>query len=130
LQDAHHPEISVFLKFGLATCHKFDEYFLYGVGLNLFFDPSRTDSTYTLNRVMMAVAATDGTFVPEMNDESWIGKDRSAHPYTEEEQQMLIKGFEAAGAEYKDLNKGDFKSQEIPGVNITSPVTAFKGYPR
>ena len=59
------------------------------VGLNLFFDPSRTDSTYTLNRVMMAVAATDGTFVPEMNDESWIGKDRSAHPYTKEEQQML-----------------------------------------
>ena len=100
------------------------------VGLNLFFDPSRTDSTYTLNRVMMAVASTDGTFVPDMNDESWIGKDRSAHPYTEEEQQMLIKGFEAAGAEYKDLNKGDFKSQEIPGVNITSPVQAFKGYPR
>jgi len=100
------------------------------VGLNLFFDPSRTDSTYTLNRVMMAVASTDGTFVPKMNDESWIGKDRSAHPYTEEEQQMLIKGFEAAGAEYKDLNKGDFKSQEIPGVNVTSPVQAFKGYPR
>ena len=100
------------------------------VGLNLFFDPSRTDSTYTLNRVMMAVASTDGTFVPKMNDESWIGKDRSAHPYTEEEQQMLIKGFEAAGAEYKDLNKGDFKSQEIPGVNVNSPVQAFKGYPR
>ena len=100
------------------------------VGLNLFFDPSRTDSTYTLNRVMMAVAATDGTFVPEMNDESWIGKDRSAHPYTEEEQQMLIKGFKAAGAEYKDLNKGDLKSQEVPSVHVTSPVKAFKGYPR
>ena len=100
------------------------------VGMNLFFDPSRTDSTYTLNRVMMAVACTDGTFVPNMNDESWIGKDRSAHPYTEEEQQMLIKGFKAAGAEYKDLNNGDFKSQELPAVNITSPVKAFKGYPR
>jgi len=100
------------------------------VGMNLFFDPSRTDSTYTLNRVMMAVAATDGTFVPDMDDESWIGKDRSAHPYTEEEQQMLVMAFKAAGAEYKDLNKGDFKSKEIPGVNITSPVTAFRGYPR
>ena len=100
------------------------------VGMNLFFDPSRTDSTYTLNRVMMAVAATDGTFVPDMDDESWIGKDRSAHPYTEEEQQMLVMAFKAAGAEYKDLNKGDFKSQEIPGVNVTSPVTAFRGYPR
>ena len=100
------------------------------VGMNLFFDPSRTDSTYTLNRVMMAVAATDGTFVPDMNDESWIGKDRSAHPYTEQEQQMLVKAFKAAGAEYKDLNNGNFKSEELPGVNITSPVKSFKGYPR
>jgi len=100
------------------------------VGLNLFFDPTRTDSTYTLNRVMMAVASTDGTFVPDLDGESWIGKDRSAHPYTEEEQQMLIKGFKAAGAEYKDLNKGDLKSQEVPAVHVHSPVKAFKGYPR
>jgi hypothetical protein len=100
------------------------------VGLNLFFDPTRTDSTYTLNRVMMAVASTDGTFVPDLNGESWIGKDRSAHPYTEEEQQMLIKGYKAAGAEYKDLNKGDLRSQENPAVNIASPVKGFKGYPR
>ena len=28
LQDAHHPEIRVFLKFGLATCHKVDEFFV------------------------------------------------------------------------------------------------------
>ena len=79
---------------------------------------------------MMAVASTDGTFVPDLNGESWIGKDRSAHPYTEEEQQMLIKGYKAAGAEYQDLNKGDLKSQELPAVNVTSPMTAFKGYPR
>ena len=98
------------------------------VGLNLFFDPSRTDSTYTLNRVMMAVACTDGTFVPDMNAESWVGKDRTAHPYTEEEQQMLIKGYKAAGAEYKDLNKGDLKSEELPSINKTSPITGFKGY--
>lgn len=100
------------------------------VGLNLFFDPSRTDSTYTLNRVMMAVAATDGTFVPDMDDQSWIGKDRSAHPYTKEEQQMLIKGYKAAGATYKDLNNGNFKSEELKTVNTTSPVVSFKGYPR
>jgi hypothetical protein len=100
------------------------------VGLNLFFDPSRTDSTYTLNRVMMAVASTDGTFVPDLDGESWIGKDRSAHPYTKEEQQMLIKGYKAAGAEYKDLNKGDLKSQEHPAVNISSPMQSFKGYAR
>jgi hypothetical protein len=100
------------------------------VGLNLFFDPSRTDSTYTLNRVMMAVASTDGTFVPDLDGESWIGKDRSAHPYTDEEQQMLIKGYKAAGAEYKDLNNGNLNSEELEAVNIDSPVKAFKGYPR
>lgn len=100
------------------------------IGLNLFFDPSRADSTYTLNRVMMAVASTDGTFVPDLDGESWIGKDRSAHPYTKEEQQMLIKGYKAAGAEYKDLNNGNLASEENPTVNITSPVKAFKGYPR
>ena len=79
---------------------------------------------------MMAVACTDGTFVPDMNDESWIGKDRSAHPYTEQEQQMLVKAFKAAGAEYKDLNNGNFNSEELPGVNVTSPVKSFRGYPR
>lgn len=36
LQDAHHPEISVFLEFGLATCHKIDEFSMYYVGLNVF----------------------------------------------------------------------------------------------
>ncbi len=36
LQDAHHPEISVFLEFGLATCHKIDEFSFYALDLNVF----------------------------------------------------------------------------------------------
>mgnify|MGYP006866442637 CR=1 FL=1 len=36
LQDAHHPEISVFLEFGLAAGHEIDALSLYGVSLNVF----------------------------------------------------------------------------------------------
>lgn len=99
-------------------------------GLNLFFDPSRTDSHYTLNRVMMAVASTDGSFVPDVDSESWVGKDRTAHPYTKEEQEMLKKAYKAVGATYKDLNRGDMESTELPSTSNTSPIKGFKGYPR
>ena len=55
---------------------------------------------------------------------------RSAHPYTKVEQNMLKQAFKAAGAEYNDLNNGDLDSKEHPEVNIASPVVSFKGYPR
>jgi hypothetical protein len=42
-----------------------------------------------LNRLGQAVASTDGTFVPEIDAKSWIGKNKSTHPYTQEEQAML-----------------------------------------
>ena len=99
-------------------------------GLNTFGDGERASGDYTQYRLSLALACSDGVTPPDIDPKSWHGKRKTPHPYTEEEQQMLIKGFEAAGAEYKDLNKGDFKSQEIPGVNATSPVTAFRGYPR
>jgi hypothetical protein len=100
-------------------------------GLNTFWDGSRTDSDYTLNRVMMAVACADGSDNPiEINDMSWIGRDRSAHPYTDEEQKMMKQAYKAVGAVWKDLNNGDMNSQEVDSTNTTSPVKSFKGYPR
>lgn len=100
-------------------------------GLNLFRDKRRTNSDYTLNRVMMAVACADGTDTPvDIEDMSWIGTRRSAHPYTKEEQQMLKQAFKAAGAEWQDLNHGDMDSEEVGSTNKQSPVVAFKGYPR
>ena len=100
-------------------------------GLNIFWDGTRTDSNYTLNRVMMAVACADGSDKPiEINDMSWIGKDRSAHPYTDEEQQMMKQAYKAIGAVWKDLNNGDMESQEVESTNTTSPVKGFKGYPK
>jgi hypothetical protein len=99
-------------------------------GLNIFGDGERRSSDYTLNRVMMAAAMTDGTFVPELDEKSWFGKDKTAYPYTEEEQNMLKMAFKAAGADWSDLNSGDMDSEEPPGGNVTSPINAFKGYPR
>jgi hypothetical protein len=99
------------------------------VGLNVFGDSEKSNSDYTLNRVMMAAAMADGTDKPiKMDAKSWVGKKRTASPYTEVEQKMLIQAFKAAGADYKDLNKGDLDSEEHPAVNTTSPIEAFKGY--
>lgn len=99
-------------------------------GLNTFSDGERWNSDYTLNRVMMAAASTDGTFVPDMDTKSWIGKSKAAFPYTQEEQNMLKMAFKAAGASWQDLNHGDMDSEEPPGGNTKSPVTGFNGYPR
>ena len=101
------------------------------VGLNTFGDAERTNSDYVLNRVMMAVACADGSTSPiNMDEKSWVGKKRSAHPYTRVEQQMLKQAFKAAGANWKDMNSGDMDSEELGSTNKTSPVVAFKGYPR
>jgi hypothetical protein len=100
------------------------------VGMNKFRDAQFADRVYELNRIMMAVASTDGTFVPDLDGESWAGRNNIAAPYTPEEQDMLKKAYQAVGSHHEDLNNGDLRSQEHPAVNITSPVTAFKGYPR
>ena len=98
------------------------------VGLNKFRDQQFADRVYELNRIMMAVASTDGTFVPDVDGESWAGRNNVAVPYTQEEQNMLTKAYQAVGSHHVDLNHGDLKSQEHPAVNTTSPMQAFKGY--
>lgn len=99
------------------------------VGLNIFGDAERTNSDYTLNRVMMAVACADGsTDAINMDAKSWIGKKRAAFPYTKIEQDMLKQAYRAAGADFNDLNDGDLDSEEHPAVNTTSPMQGFKGY--
>lgn len=99
-------------------------------GLNIFSDGEHWNGDYTLNRVMMAVACTDGTTLPDMDRNSWVGKSKSAHPYTQEEQDMLKMAYRAVGAEHHDLNHGDLRSQELKTVNKVSPVKSFGGYPR
>ena len=100
-------------------------------GLVLFSDGERANSDYTLNRVMMAAAMADGSDqVLDMDEKSWIGKRLGAYPYTEQEHNMLIQAFKAAGAVYTDLNNGDMDSVELDSTNVQSPVKPFKGYPR
>lgn len=99
-------------------------------GLNVYSDAERWNSDYTLSRLGQAVASTDGTFVPEIDPKSWIGKNKSTHPYTREEQEMLKKAYQAIGADYRDLNGGDLDSEEMREVNKVSPLKGFKGYPR
>lgn len=98
-------------------------------GLTVFKDSERSNSDYTLNRVMMAVASADGSGAPiEMDEKSWIGKQRGAYPYSKIEHEMLKQAFRAAGADYTDLNSGDMNSEEVPSTNTQSPVTGFRGY--
>lgn len=97
------------------------------VGLNVFAI-SQYDRTYDLNRVMMAVASTDGEIVPDLEQESWVGKQNTAHPYTKVEQDMLKIAYKAAGIPFKDLNKGDLDSEELDSTQDQSPIKPFKGY--
>ena len=99
-------------------------------GLNIYSDAERWNGDYVLNRLGQAVASTDGTFVPDIDMKSWIGKNKSTHPYTPEEQAMLKMAYKAIGADYQDLNGGDMDSEEMSEVNKVSPVKGFKGYPR
>ena len=79
----------------------------------------------------MAVAMADGSDAPiDMDHQSWVGTRRSAHPYTQQEQNMLKQAFRAAGAEWDDLNNGDMDSEEMKDVNRVSPIKGFQGYPR
>lgn len=100
------------------------------VGLHTFTD-SNYDRMYLLNRVMMATASTDGTFVPEIHDSGWSSRMNTAHPYTKQEHDMLKMAYKAAGAPYADdLNDGDLNSDELNSTNDKSPIKPFKGYKR
>ena len=100
-------------------------------GLNIFSKKIDSyDRLYDLNRLMMAVASSDGINPIVMDAESWVGKHNTTHPYTKEEQDMLKLAYKAAGLAYKDLNNGDMDSEELPGTNAQSIVKPFKGYKR
>jgi hypothetical protein len=96
-------------------------------GLHKFSDVA--DRLYELNRVMMAVASTDGTFVPDMDSQSWVGRHNVSAPYTKQEHDMLMKAYKAVGSKYKDINHGDLRSREVDEiVNKKSPVQGFRGF--
>jgi hypothetical protein len=97
-------------------------------GLHKFRDENKADRVYELNRIMMAVAVTDGTFVPDIDGESWAGRYDIAAPYTQEENDMLMMAYKATGSEFHDLNNGDLRSRELESTNTQSIAKPFKGY--
>jgi hypothetical protein len=98
------------------------------VGLNTYGDSERMSGDYTSYRLGMAVAGANGKdpLPIDMKAKSWIGKKKSTHPYTQEEQDMLKQAYDVVGADYQDLNKGDLRSLELDNVNKTSPVAKPK----
>jgi len=91
-------------------------------GLHLFSDGERWNSDYTQFRLGMALACSNGKDPIDMDWKSWVGKSKSAHPYTQEEADMLKQAYEIVGANYTDLNQGDLASTETDLVNTVSPV--------
>ncbi len=95
-------------------------------GLNYYSDSERWNGDYVAYRLGMACAGTDGIIEPNIDAKSFIGKSKSTHPYTEQEQQMLKKAYKAIGASYKDPFHGDMRSQELDSTNNVSPVAKPK----
>ena len=97
-------------------------------GLNTYGDSEHVSGDYTSYRLGMAVAGANGKDPIEMSAKSWVGKHKTTHPYTQQEQDMLKQAYKAVGAEYKDLNHGDMKSKELDDTQKSSPISGFKGF--
>lgn len=95
-------------------------------GLNTYGDGEHVSGDYTGYRLGMAVAGADGKTPLDMKAKSWVGKKKTTHPYTKEEQAMLKQAYKAVGAEYTDLNKGNLNSLELEDTHKVSPVAARK----
>lgn len=95
-------------------------------GVHTYGDGERMSGDYTSYRLGMAVAGADGTNKLDMDAKSWVGKKKTAHPYTQAESDMLKQAYKAVGAVYTDLNKGDMKSKELDTTNNVSPVAKPK----
>ena len=97
-------------------------------GLHRYEDSYRGAGSYSMNRIGMAAASTDGDTVPDVDRESWVGLANTTHPYTEVDAKKLQQAYRAAGVRVRDLNRGDMNSQEAPGGNPKSPIEGFRGY--
>lgn len=92
-------------------------------GINKYTDSDRWNTDYKLYRLGLALACTDGKKIPEMDEESWIGRWKSLHPYSNEEQEMINKAAKAAGVDILDINNGDMRSMETDDTYTVSPIS-------
>ena len=94
-------------------------------GLDVYLDGQRINSDYTQYRLGLALACADGKTPLDVDPASWYGKMKTVHPYTEEEQEMIIQAFKAVDADYKDLN-GRVKSEELESTYKVSPINDWR----
>lgn len=95
-------------------------------GVSLYSDAEHWNGDYVAFKLGQAMAGTDGKKVPDIDAQSWIGKSKSIHPYTEVENDMFKQASKAVGAKYTDLNNGDMRSLELKSTNTVSPVANIK----
>lgn len=96
-------------------------------GLQTFSDSEKANTDYTHYRLGLALASADGkSAVVDMDPKTFYGKKHTAHPYTQEEADMLRQAYKTVGADYTDLNNGDLNSIELEDTNKASIVAARK----
>lgn len=88
------------------------------------FMDNGTDRTYHLNQIMKAVAMADGssTKAMKMDDESFVGKNNVAYPYSDLEHNMMMQAFNTVSPTQAKKMIGSNKSAELDSVNKNSPV--------
>lgn len=88
------------------------------------------DRLYDLCRVMMFVAGSDGVNFPHVPQQSWAGRNNTAHPYTKREADMLKHAYQLAQVEWQDAldPNTDNRSEEMHDTHKRSPVRPFGGY--
>lgn len=99
-------------------------------GAHKFRDKGGYDRTYQLNRMMMATACADGKSKKPpkgIDHASWNEKFNTAHPYTEEEHNMIHQALATIPSEHKTVVPFG-KSKEMDDTHKVSPVKGFKGY--
>lgn len=92
-------------------------------GLVRVTDGDRWNSDYKMYRLGLALAPCDGVNEPDAPEESWVGRWKTLHPYSKQEQEMIRLAAKVADIDVEDLNHGDLESTELPSTNTTSPIS-------
>ena len=92
-------------------------------GFSKYTDKDRWGSDYKLYRLGLALAACDGVNDVDVDEESWIGRWKTLHPYSDKEQDMIDIAAKAVGVKVHDENHGDMRSRETDDTYTVSPVS-------
>jgi hypothetical protein len=94
------------------------------------FKDDGTDRTYHLNQIMKAVAMADGssTKALKMDDESFVGKNNVAYPYSDLEHNMMQQAFNTVSPTNAHKMIPSNRSMELDSVNKSSPIKPRKDY--